>query len=337
MSNVDALVSATTSFNKYTPMPVFVLGLFGNLMNLLIFRRRSLVNNPCTIYLFSATIMNTSILFFGLLIRTLMDGFDIDIVGNNLVICRLRYILLHPSYVLSSWFLVCGSIDRFCISSRSARLRNFSNMKNARRTVLICICIGVLLYCHVIILFDIENRKSGPYCYAQVGLYRVIYDFLFFASFSLLPPFFMMIVGLLTVRNVRLVRVRTGPTTSNVSSLNRKDRQLILMLLIQLISTIICTLPHAIQKLYATFTVNDTKDAYRLAIESLVSQLTRQLLYINASIGFYLYISLSSSAFRQEFYQIIRCSFDSFPFINRFCQNKTNVESQGTNTIQMNQ
>jgi hypothetical protein len=60
------------------------------------------------------------------------------------------------------------------------------------------------------------------------------------------------------------------------------------MLLIQLIATIVCTLPHAIQKLYATFTVNDIKSPYRLAVENLMPEITRQLLYINASISFYL-------------------------------------------------
>jgi hypothetical protein len=271
------------------PVPVFILGLIGNIFNILIFTRRSLYKNPCAVYLLSATYMNIIVLFCGLIIRALMDGFNIDVVGNSLVLCRLRYIILHPSYTLSSWFLVLSSIDRFCISSRNAKLRQFSNLIIARRTIIVTTCIGLLLYSHVLGLFQIQQLNSGPYCFAQVGLYRLFYDFLFLTSFSLLPSILMMIIGLATVNNIRLVRVRVFTTTkTSINQLSKKDHQLIVMLLTQLIATVVCTLRHAILKLYSTFTVDDTRSPFRSAMENLFTQITRQLLYINASISFYL-------------------------------------------------
>ena len=288
MSELSALITATTQFNRYTPVPVFILGFIGNIFNLLVFTSRALFKNPCTIYLLSATCMNISVLFFGLLIRSLMDGFNIDVIGNNLILCRLRYLILHPSYALSSWFLVLASIDRFCISSRNVRLRNFSKPLTARRTVVVTSCLCFLLYIHILGLFEIQQLRSGPYCYARVGSYRIFYDFLFFSSFSFLPPILMMIIGLATVRNIRLARVRVVVTNATAGQLNRKDRQLILMLLVQLIATTVCTLPHAILKLYSTFTVNDIKTPYRSAIENLMTQITRQLIYIDASMSFYM-------------------------------------------------
>ncbi len=99
----------------------------------------------------------------------------------------------------------------------------------------------------------------------------------------------MMIFGLATVRNILLTRTRVGITRPTiVGQLNKKDRQLIWMLLVQLIATIVCTLPYAILKLYSTFTVNDTKNLYRSEIEHLVFQITRQLSYIGAGMNFYL-------------------------------------------------
>ncbi len=128
MSNISALTIATIQFNRYTPIPIFILGLVGNIFNILIFTRRSLFKNPCTVYFLSATCVNINVLFFGLLVRSLMDGFNIDVISNSLVLCRLRYIFFHPSSVLSSCFLVLASIDRFCISSQSIRLRKFSHL-----------------------------------------------------------------------------------------------------------------------------------------------------------------------------------------------------------------
>jgi hypothetical protein len=62
----------------------------------MIFTRHSLFKNPCTAYLLGSTYMDTSVLFFSLLIRSLMDGFNMDIVGNSLIFCRLCYLILHP-------------------------------------------------------------------------------------------------------------------------------------------------------------------------------------------------------------------------------------------------
>jgi len=289
MSNISALTIATKQFNRYTPIPIFILGLVGNIFNILIFTRRSLFKNPCTVYFLSATCVNINILFFGLLVRSLMDGFNIDVISNILVFCRLRYIVFHPSSVLSSWFLVLASIDRFCISSQSIRLRKFSHLAIARRAVIVASCVCLLMYIHIFGLFEIEQLQSGPYCYAKRGFYRVFYDFLFFASFSFFPPILMMIFGLATVRNILLTRTRVGITRPTIlGQLNKKDRQLIWMLLVQLIATIVCTLPYTILKLYSTFTVNDTKNLYRSEIELLVLQITRQLLYIGAGMNFYL-------------------------------------------------
>jgi hypothetical protein len=288
MSNLSSFISATTQFNRYSPMPVFILGFIGNIFNIIIFTRRSLFKNSCTVYLLLGTCMNMNVLFFGLLIRSLMNGFNIDVIGNSLVLCRLRYMILHPSYTLSSWFLVLASIDRFCITSQNVRLRKFSSLSIARRTSVVASCVCLVMYIHVLGLFEIEQLKSGPYCYAKVGFYRVFYDFLFSTSFSFLPPILMILIGLASVHNIRLARIRIVITRTTVSQLNKKDNQLILMLLVQLIPTILCTLPNTIQKLYLTFTVNDIKSPFRSAIENLMSQITRQLLYINASMSFYL-------------------------------------------------
>ena len=170
MDSLSILTSATTQFNRYTPMPVFILGLIGNSFNILIFTRRSLIKNPCTIYLLSASCMNISILIFGLLTRSLMDGFGIDVIGNSLILCRLRYLFLHPSYTLSSWFLVLASIDRFCLSSRHARLRKFSHLTMAKRTIIIASFICLLMYIHILGLFQIEpiNIRSLLLCKKRI-------------------------------------------------------------------------------------------------------------------------------------------------------------------------
>jgi hypothetical protein len=150
--------------------------------------------------------------------------------------------------------------------------------------------IGLAAYSHVLALFTIEQLTTGPYCYAQAGTYRVFYDFFYFATFSFTPPIIMIIVGLATLHNIHQTRVQVVPSKinqTNVNQLKKRDRQLIRMLLIQFIFTIALTLPIAIQKLYTTFTENIIKDSYRVAVESLVTQITRILAYSNSCTSFF--------------------------------------------------
>jgi hypothetical protein len=63
MPDLSALTSARTQFNRYSAMPVFMLRLIGNIFNIMIFMRRLLFKNPCTVYLLGSTCMNISVLF----------------------------------------------------------------------------------------------------------------------------------------------------------------------------------------------------------------------------------------------------------------------------------
>ena len=290
MSDVDVINNIVIQFNRYAPIPILIFGLIGNTLNILIFTRRSLVKNPCTIYFLSSTVVNINVLFFGCVIRSLRDGFHIDPMSTSLPFCRFRYYILHCSMVLSSWFTVLAGIDRYCISCRDHQRRQLSNRRYARYSVLLTTLICLALYSHVLGLFRIEQLQTGPECYARIGIYRIFYDFLYFATFSFTPPILMIFIGLATFRNIHHSRMRVNPNgipLPNGTQLNKRDRQLISMLLVQLVAIVICTLPIAIQKLYTTFTANLTKSAYRLATETLIVQITRQLLFLNSSTSFY--------------------------------------------------
>lgn len=287
MADVNTINNITLYFNCYAALPILIFGLIGNILNVFIFTRRSLIKNPCIMYLLSTTIVNFNVLIFGCFIRGLTDVFGIDLLSTNLPFCRIRYYILHGSMALSSWFMVLAGIDRYWISSRNYQRRRLSNRKYACYLVFLTTLICFIIYSHVLGLFTIEQLSSGPNCNAQSGTYRVFYDFFYFATYSFTPPILMMIIEVATFRNFHQIRTRINPNPNNIQ-LKKRDRQLIRMLLIQLTIIVICTLPIAIQKLYTTFTLNVPKDAYRLAVENLFVQITRQLAFFNSGISFYM-------------------------------------------------
>lgn len=291
MSTASAVNAISTQISRYTPFPILALGLFGNIVNMLIFIRPRLLGNPCSTYFFWASITNLNVLFFGLVTRVLSEGFGIDPVSNNLGFCRFRYFILHSSMVLSSWFTILAGVDRYCISSRSITCRQHSNLRSSRLLVALTTLVCFALYSHVFALFTIEQLQSGPSCYAQAGAYRIFYDFFYFATYSFTPPLVMVAVGLATFYNVHHVHRAIQPADQlarNARSLKRRDRQLIKMTLVQVLCAILLTLPIAVQKLYVTFTQGTTKSAYQVAIEGLVAQLLRFFVFINCSTSFYL-------------------------------------------------
>ncbi|CAF1239091.1 unnamed protein product [Adineta steineri] len=307
LSNMSAFITFTIQYNRFVPPIIFFFGFIGNILNNITFSSHTLRKNPCATYFFCLAITNLNNLIFGLLLNYLIDAYHIDLITRTLVFCRLRFLILHCSLVLSSWFIVLAGIDRFCVSSRNINRRNFSNLKNVRLLTALAIVVCFALYAHIFVLFTIKQTESGPVCYAESGSYQVFYDFLFFATFSFTPPILMIIVGLATFYNTCHAHSKIKPvsmmSTLTVSSktirLRKKDREFVKMLLIQLISTVILTLPIAIQKLYSTFTQQISKSSDRLLVETFFQQFVRTLTHINSGVSFYLY-TLSSSVFRHE-------------------------------------
>ncbi|UJR17741.1 hypothetical protein I4U23_004639 [Adineta vaga] len=288
LNNIFLLFSRYLSI--YISIPIGILGLIGNIFNILIFTRPLLVRNPCSIYLLSSSIAHTGAIVFGVIARIFSEGFGIDPASNNLVFCRFRYFILNCSLFLGIWFVVFASVDRYYVSSRNVHRRRLSNLKYAHYLIVFTIVICLISYSHALVLFTIEQLKSGPFCYAQVGIYRVFHDFFYFAIFSFTPPMIMIIVGFATFYNIHQSGVQIRSTTmhsTNPHQLRRKDRQLIKMLLAQLIATVTLITPFAIQKLYLTFRQNTIQSVDQSIIENFIAQILRLFININCSISFF--------------------------------------------------
>ena len=293
---MNAFITFTIEYHRIIPPTIFLIGIIGNLLSLVVFCRRVLRKSPCGTYFFGLANAHLNNLIFGLLSNYLIDAHGIDLITRTIVFCRIRFLILHSSLVLSSWFIVLAGIDRFFISSPHVNRRYFSSLKRARIAAILSILICFIFYGHILVLFTIEQTRSGPVCYAQSGSYRIFYDFLLFATFSFTPPIIMIIVGLATLSNTRQTRRQIEPlpgretamVPNNTVRLNKREHHFIKMSLVQLIFFVLLTFPIAIQKLYDTFTNNLLKSSDRLLIENFFRQFVRTLVHINSAASFYL-------------------------------------------------
>jgi hypothetical protein len=290
MSTLTPIQIAQGQLLRYMPLVTIIIGTIGNILNCLIFTRRSLRRNSCSIYFLASSIANFFPIYFGCLTR-LLSSFNINPPLTSMALyCKTKTFLTYMGLAGSTWFIVGACADRFASSSTSARLRSFSQVKVARRVILIISIVDILVYFQMNFCFD-GNVQSAN-CYPSSPLCNSFNDYNLLITYSLCPPILMLVLGLMTIRNVRAgrhVRTETNP----------KDRQLTIMLIIQVICILTLTMPISVQKLYAELTLYQSKSANRLLIESFLATFVVLLALMNASTSFYLF-TLTGKVFRKE-------------------------------------
>ncbi|CAF1104586.1 unnamed protein product [Adineta steineri] len=298
---IARLPSITIDVNRIILSIQLIVGTFGNLMNILIFTRRTLRNNPCSLYFLASSIGNIFFLYSSLLSRLLSSGWQIDFSNTSVLLCKLRIYFVYIFLSLDQWSIVLASFDRYLISSRNIRLRQLSNVSIARKIILITISLIFLIHFHTLIWYTSYYKGTVLTCASLGQIYPIIFSIFFLIFTCLLPPIFMGIFGLLTILNIRKVRIQVVPQNNNVRNerLRTQDRELMKMLLIQVIVSIICTAPFAFDTLFNAIVANFTRSSSFIVINTFADTLARVFIYFNPVVGFFIY-TLAGPIFRIE-------------------------------------
>lgn len=300
----------TLRINESVPLILIIAGTFGHICNIMIFSKRSQRRNTISVYFLSSTIVCLIVLYFGVLIRYLQDVYNINTVNTSNTLCRVRSFLFYAPLSLSNWYILLGTIDRYLISCANHHRRQLSSIRNAYRSIGLITIICLLSYIHIVILYNIQtfantNNQLQNFCYPQRGPYRVFSDTQLLVQYSLLPPLLMIVFVIFIIKNIHAShrRIANIVDAHHHARIKKRDLQLSKMLLVQVLITIICSLPLAVSQLLQTLTLTTSKSLLRMTIESFFALIARQLAFLNCSISFYLY-TLSGSQFRLEIREI---------------------------------
>ncbi|CAF1205378.1 unnamed protein product [Adineta steineri] len=128
--------------------------------------------------------------------------------------------------------------------------------------------------------------------------------FIILILYNILPLAIFILFGLLTWRNMhKIQRRRIEPQQQQrLPTTQRQEYQLTKMLLLQISSISISTIPYAINTLYNTITNQIQKDSLRTAQENLSTTVTNFLFYLNFAASFYIYL-ISSKTLRKKFFR----------------------------------
>ncbi|UJR29504.1 hypothetical protein I4U23_010721 [Adineta vaga] len=310
------LLVAQTYLYRFAGSVLIVIGTLGCILNLIIFTKKLLRKNPCSIYLISYNLSNFVYIYVSLFSSTLEVGYKYDPSAKNWNLCRLRLYITVLFNILSPYYLILASIDRVLVTSSNANTRRRSTLRLSYLSVIIGTIFWILFHIHAIISANItQYSPTIAFCYFQsgipltfVGYYAVIKEILVLSL--------MIIFGLWAIKNIRsLKRVRVAPDSSasktivdnnDIRSTSSKNRQLALILIMDIIIYTPFSFLFASFLMYQQITI---KYVVTLEQAQIQSCLTNIFLFL-AGIPFYIncYTNLIiSKPFRSEMKKIILC------------------------------
>ena len=309
MSNSTANLIASLNgaifwINRLSPIISIAFGTFGNIFNIIVFTRRSLRTNPCSMYFLASSVANCFVMYVALLTRYLASSWSIDPSATNMAWCKIRYFLIYPPLSLVLWFIVLASIDRFLSSSHNIQHRQFSTLPIARKIILLTTVLMFFINIHVLVFARTEMIGGIATCTILPNEYLIFFNIFVPIVSCILPLIIMGIFGILTILNVRSIRNRVAAqdTYAQHARLRSNDRQLVIMLLVQVFVTTLVVAPWASVNMFSAIGItllNYKFSASGQAVYNFSFNLFRMLYYINPVVGFYIY-TLSGPRFRVE-------------------------------------
>ena len=216
-----------------------VSGVVGNSLNVAILTRPSLFKHACSQYFLALSVNNIFSSSFLSTYEFLARAYAIDAARISVTWCKFINFTNQLSALITPYFLVLASIDRYCASSTSAWKRRFSSVKIARLMILLIIAILALLYVNVLIFSELRQDDGFGCRLRSDSTYKLAFVITQVILFAIVAPFLMALFGILTIWNVN--QARLAPT--GASRYRRTETQLARMLLVQITIQIILNLP----------------------------------------------------------------------------------------------
>ena len=234
----------------------------------------------------------------------------VDLMLTSVAFCKFRTYFQQCAYMMMRWYLVVACLDRYALSSRNMRWRNFARTYVANRVVAIIAVVWLILPTPVLFYYNIK----GNVCAAVYNLATQYYHACFTLVTGFILPSLIMVVSAFLIfhnlvnkrkrRQIMIVQQREirNPTEDRQ---RKRDRQVLLVLLCQSTAYLVTVAPWITFIFYSAVTISvRNKSAERIAIERFINYILEPIQYLFPIASFYLY-AMTSSMYRAELMIII--------------------------------
>ncbi len=273
-----------------------------SILNVCVLSRRTLRSSPCTYYFLASIPPILLYLIVAPVSMILQNRYGFYISGTSIT-CKICPYLIYTTSLLYGLMLACASIDRFCSSSISVRLRHLSQVRVARKIIIIIWILSLIYMSPFIFIYNYDPTNTNTNKCMQSSTtttLTAVYLMSRVILYYFLIPICLIIFGLLTISNIRNQKRRVNPV--NQTNIHRRtEGQLARMLIIQVALYILFFTPSCIIYILVTF-VPSMNTSYYATIRSLAGVWLQGGYFIS----FFLYV-LTGKIYRQELKKMFKC------------------------------
>jgi hypothetical protein len=254
----------------YCGIPVLIGGIIGGLLNTLVFLSlRTFRQSSCAFYLTIMSIFNIGQLCTGLLSRIMVALLGYDGTQTSLFYCKFRLYLFQVCMGVSLTCMCLATIDQYFATCTRPRWQQFCNIKLAQRLVMATILIWILQGIPYFVYFvHIQSSLTNTTTCTTVNFgfsqYRSFVIFIVLQGY--LPVSVAALFGSIAFRNVQQMAYRTIPLVRR-----ELDKQLTVMVLIEVVMSIFTLLPYTTINGIATNTSIISDPATQARLQTIAS------------------------------------------------------------------
>ena len=214
-------------------------------------------------------------------------------MASSVFVCKTRLFLIDVCLPLPIWCTCLSSLNRACITSRNATHRQWFTRKRSQILVVSLIFSSIVWRLPDIYYLEpmLANGRFTCFYVSPAFIYTNVYIYFFLPILLTTAP--LIVLAILTLQTRANLRSFTAQQRAA-----RMEQQITSMILLQALSAA-SIIPYTINSFYSAITKGQTRDAYRVAVENMVTQIVTLCFYIYYSSGFYINL-VASSDFRQS-------------------------------------
>ncbi|CAF1219370.1 unnamed protein product [Adineta steineri] len=291
---IDTLKLLQKQLTYTVLVSLFIIGNIGCILNTMIFRCSNLILSSCSHYFLASSLANVFQLNIGLASTILDFGFNIHPFHTSSILCKFRNYSINIGGFLSQTYILLACIDRYLVSVNKTRYRQILTITMAHKIIYFIVCFWSISLSHMIIYSNISLQNQ--FCYYSNSIYVIFISLHNLILSGFILPILMVIFGLLTLRNIRIIRQRAHARRNH----KQRNHYLSLMLITNVFVSVIFTLLYTSGLIYISYFIPSKENSYRQKMQiRFISFIAIIFYYTQYSLSFYVNI-LTSQRFRCE-------------------------------------
>lgn len=274
-SSTVLLLNITTYLSGYGLFLMFIFGMIGNIMNILIFTTLTIFQRKCSaFYLIAEAISNIFLIILLCALQAHITIRGVDLANISVLCCKSTTTLGQASRLIIDYIVCFQALDQYLSTHYQPYVRNMNTLKFARCLVLTTSTVWILQTIPYCVFYDIIPPFGCILNNQALKNYYSFFHYLVLHGF--LPILLSAFLSILAYRNVRRLVRRQIPIVRR-----RLDRQLTAMIYVRVIFFIAISAEYTIFRAY-TLNINVAKlDPLNNAIFQLVQAISRDLAFAN--------------------------------------------------------